>query len=53
MLIKNALVSTPQGLVSQDVLIEEGKIVAVAQKLDASTHEVIDASGLYLSSWSY
>lgn len=48
MLIKNALVSTPQGLVSQDVLIEEGKIVAVAPKLDASTHEVIDASGLYL-----
>lgn len=48
MLIKNALVSTLQGLVSQDVLIEEGKIIAVAQKLDASTHEVIDASGLYL-----
>lgn len=48
MLIKNALVSTPQGLVSQDVLIEEGKIVAVAQQLDTSTHEVIDASGLYL-----
>ncbi|WP_333803997.1 amidohydrolase family protein [Sulfurospirillum sp.] len=48
MLIKNALVSTQKGLVNQDVLIEEGKIVAIAQNLDASAHEVIDASGLYL-----
>lgn len=48
MLIKNALVSTSHGTVSQDVLIEEGKIVAVGQDLDAGTHEVVDAQGFYL-----
>jgi dihydroorotase len=48
MLIKNALVSTPKGVVNQDVLIDEGKIVAISEHLDASNHEVIDAQGLYL-----
>lgn len=48
MLIKNALVPTSRGTVSQDVLIDEGKIVAIAEHLDASSHEVIDAQGLYL-----
>ena len=48
MLIKNALVSTSHGTVSQDVLIEEGKIVAVGQGLDSGAHEVVDAQGFYL-----
>ena len=38
MLIKNALVSTPKGVVNQDVLIDEGKIVAISEHLDASNH---------------
>jgi len=48
MLIKNALVSTSNGVERQDVLIKEGKIVAIASHLDDATHDVIDANGLYL-----
>jgi len=48
MLIKNALVPTSNGVIRQDVLIEEGKIVAVASHLDATTQDVMDADGLYL-----
>jgi len=49
MLIKNALVSTQEGVVRHDVLIQEGKIVAVGKALDAAANdEVIDADGLYV-----
>ena len=48
MLIKNALVPTSNGVIRQDVLIEEGKIIAVASHLDATTQDVMDADGLYL-----
>jgi len=48
MLIKNALVSTPKGLIPQDVLIEEGKIASVADTLDVAGHEILDANGLFL-----
>lgn len=48
MLIKNAFVSTASGVTVQDILIEEGKISAISEHIDASTHEVIDAHGLYL-----
>lgn len=49
MLIKNALVSTREGVLRHDVRIKEGKIVAVGKALDAASNdEVIDADGLYL-----
>ena len=48
MLIKNALVPTSNGVERQDVLIQEGKIIAIASHLDDATQDVVDANGLYL-----
>ena len=47
-LIKNGMVMTmgPQGTLRADVLIEDGKIVRIAENITAEQAEVIDASGL-------
>ncbi|MFQ8581039.1 MAG: hypothetical protein ACLSA6_00145 [Holdemania massiliensis] len=47
-LIKNGTVMTmgPQGTLRADVLIEDGKIVRIAENITAEQAEVIDASGL-------
>lgn len=49
MLIKNATLPTKNGLEKRDVLIKEGKIVAIKAKIDNTEEtEVVDADGLYL-----
>lgn len=48
MLIKNALVPTSKGSERLDILVEEGKIVAVRQDLSSASTDVIDANGLYV-----
>lgn len=47
-LIKNGTVMTmgPQGTLQADILIENGKIVDIAEKITAEGAEIIDASGL-------
>lgn len=47
-LIKNGTVMTmgPQGTLQADILIENGKIVDIAEKITAEGAETIDASGL-------
>jgi len=48
MLIKNAFIPTLEGLISHDVLIQEGKIVCISEHIDALNEESIDATGLFL-----
>ena len=47
-LIKNGTVMTmgPQGTLQADILIENGKIIDIAEKITAEGAEIIDASGL-------
>ena len=47
-IIKNGLVVNATGRQEADVLVEDGKIVAVGKGLDASGAEVVDASGCYV-----
>lgn len=49
MLIKNAILPTKNGLEKMDILVGEGKIVAIKSKMDVAQNvKVIDADGLYL-----
>ena len=48
MLIKNAFIATNTGVSSKDVLLENGKIVAISSHIDNADHEVYDATGLFL-----
>jgi len=48
MLIKNALIPTKEGLISQDVLIQEGKIACIKEHIDMLDEESIEATGLFL-----
>lgn len=45
-LIKNGLTVTPEGLVEQDVYIEDSTIVKLGKNIDAAVDRVIDAKGL-------
>lgn len=45
-LIKNGLTVTPDGMVEQDVYIEDSTIVKIGKNIDAATDKVIDAEGL-------
>ena len=47
-LIKNGTVMTmgPQGTLQADILIENGKIIDIAEKITAEGAEIIDAAGL-------
>ena len=47
-LIKNGTVMTmgPQGTLQADILIENGKIIDIAEKITAEGAEIINASGL-------
>ncbi len=47
-LIRHATVVLPQETLRTDVLIEDGKIVAVDAALHAAADEVVDAAGLHL-----
>lgn len=48
LLIKEGQVVSPLDTVSQDIYIEDGKIVAIGRDLDVSADRVIDAAGQYV-----
>ncbi len=47
-LVKNGTLVTETGVFPGDLLIEDGKIAAIAESLEAPEAEVIDASGTYV-----
>lgn len=48
LLIRNGTIVNPLDRFSGDVLCDGGKIVAIGPKLDATGHEVVDATGQYV-----
>jgi len=47
-LIKGGMVVSSDGIVQADVLLEDGKVAAVARDMEAEGAELVDASGKYL-----
>ena len=48
MIIKNGTLVLKDSLVKQDVLVKDGKIVKIADKIEAQGEQVIDATGLHV-----
>jgi dihydropyrimidinase len=48
LLIKNGVIVTAMEEYKGDILVEEGKIVAIGKDLDAKADEVVDAKGMYV-----
>ena len=48
MIIKNGNVVLKQDVVKKDILVKDGKIVKIADTIEANGEEVIDASGLHV-----
>ena len=47
MLIKNAKIVLPEGVLDGDILIQDKKIVKIAEEISVQVDTVIDATGLY------
>ncbi|CAK7078294.1 dihydropyrimidinase [Tissierella sp.] len=48
LLIKNGVIVTAMDEYQGDILVDEGKIIAIGNNLDSKTDEVIDAKGMYV-----
>ncbi|MBQ8352291.1 MAG: amidohydrolase family protein, partial [Clostridia bacterium] len=48
MIIKNGTLVLKDSLAKQDVLVKDGKIVKIADKIEAQGEQVIDATGLHV-----
>ena len=48
LLIKNGVIVTAMEEYKGDILVEEGKIVAIGKDLEAKAEEIIDAKGMYV-----